>query len=112
MKALQGTGLVVGVLLSATTSAGAPPVRALAVDERAGDQYGWAVAYETAGAGRQWTLETNTEQPSRAAAGPGNVQLPPEILLDRLLLRAERLLADGEPAAALEAMNEIAGSTC
>ena len=44
---------------------------------------------------------------TRAAYGTGNVQLPPEILLDRHLLRAERLLADGNPAAALEAMNEI-----
>ena len=41
------------------------------------------------------------------AAGDGIVQLPPEVLLDRLLLRAERLLAAGEPAAALEGMNEI-----
>ena len=41
------------------------------------------------------------------AAGPGIVQLPPEILVDRHLLRAERLLGAGDPAAALEAMNEI-----
>ena len=41
------------------------------------------------------------------AAGTGIVKLPPEILLDRHLLRAERLLAAGDPAGALEAMNEI-----
>ena len=41
------------------------------------------------------------------AAGTGIVQLPPEILLDRHLLRAERLLAGGDPAGALEAMNDI-----
>ena len=42
-----------------------------------------------------------------AAAAPANVQLPPEIMVDRHLVRAERLLADGDPAAAIEAMNEI-----
>ena len=41
--------------------AGAPagaqaPVGALAIDERQGDQYGWAVDYETASAARQWAL--------------------------------------------------------
>ena len=41
------------------------------------------------------------------AAGTGIVQLPPEILVDRHLVRAERLLSAGDPAAALEAMNEI-----
>ena len=44
---------------------------------------------------------------TRAAAGTGTVQLPPEILVDRHLVRVERLLADGDPAAALEAMNEV-----
>ena len=34
-------------------------------------------------------------------------QLPPEIMVDRHLIRAERLLADDDPGAALEAMNEI-----
>ena len=42
-----------------------------------------------------------------AAAGTGIVQLPPEVLLDRHLLRAERLLAAGDPAGAIEAMDEI-----
>ena len=51
--------------------------------------------------------ETNTQQPPRAAAGTGTVQLPPEILVDRHLVRVERLLADDDPAAALEAMNEV-----
>ena len=37
--------------------------------------------------------------------GPSNYRL--RILVDRHLLRAERLLAAGDPAAALEAMNEI-----
>ena len=36
----------------------------------------------------------------------GNAQLPPEIMVDRHLVRAERLLANDEPAAALEAINE------
>ena len=37
----------------------------------------------------------------------GRAQLPPEILVDRHLVRMERLLAAGEPGAALEAMDEI-----
>ena len=53
MKSLQGTGLVVRVLLSAAVWAGArTPVGALAVDGRQGDQYGWAVDYETSAAAR------------------------------------------------------------
>ena len=57
MMALQGTALVVGVLLSAASSAWAQTlVGALAVDERQGDQYGWAVDYETAAAARQAAL--------------------------------------------------------
>ena len=57
MKALQETGFVVGVLLSAALSAAAQtPVGALAVAERQGDQYGWAVDYETAVAARQAAL--------------------------------------------------------
>ena len=45
----------------------------------------------------------------RGPASPetGNAQLPPEIMVDRHLVRAERLLADADPAAAIEAMNEI-----
>ena len=50
---------------------------------------------------------TNAEHESRAATGSGNAQLPPEIMVDRHLLRAERPLAADDPAAALEAMNEI-----
>ena len=51
--------------------------------------------------------ETNTQQRTRAGGGDGTVQLPPEILVDRHLVRAERFLADDDPGAALEAMNEI-----
>ena len=40
-------------------------------------------------------------------AVPVNAQLPPEIMVDRHLIRAERLLADDNPGAALEAMTEI-----
>ena len=83
------------------------PEGVLAIDEGQGDQYGWAVDYETAGTAGQRALETNIASASRAATGTGNMQLPPEVLLDRHLLRAERLLADGEPAAALEAMDEV-----
>ena len=50
---------------------------------------------------------TNTERTARPAPGSVNAQLPPEIMVDRHLVRAERLLADGDPAAALDVMNEI-----
>ncbi len=55
----------------------------------------------------QNAAETNTQQRTRAAASSGTVQLPPEILVDRHLLRAERLLGDGDLAAAFAAMNEV-----
>ena len=41
------------------------------------------------------------------ARAPGSTQLPPEILVDRHLVRMERLLATDDPEAALEEMNEI-----
>ena len=54
----------------------------------------------------QNAAETNTQQ--RTCAGSdGTVQLPPEILVVRHFVRVERLLGDGNPAAALEEMNEI-----
>lgn len=57
MKALGRSWLVVGVLLCATVPTGAqPPAGALAVDERQGDQYGWAVDYETPAAARPAAL--------------------------------------------------------
>ncbi len=55
----------------------------------------------------QKTAERNTRQGTHASGRNGTVQLPPEILIDRHLVRAERLLAAGDPTAALEAMNEI-----
>ena len=42
-----------------------------------------------------------------APPATANAQLPPEIMVDRHLVRAERLLADDDPDAALEAMNEV-----
>ena len=49
MKALVRSWLVVGVSLGTAVSAGGQtPAGALAIDERQGDQYGWAVDYETA----------------------------------------------------------------
>ena len=48
MKAQEWSWLVVSVSMWTVSAAGAqPPVGALAVDERQGDQYGWAVDYET-----------------------------------------------------------------
>ena len=49
--------LVLGVLLCAVSLAAAqPPVGALAIDERQGDRYGWAVDYETARAAQAAAL--------------------------------------------------------
>ena len=42
-----------------------------------------------------------------APPATANAQLPPEIMVDRHLVRAERLLADDHREAALEAMNEV-----
>ena len=55
MKALFWSWFVVGVSVSmAGTASAQTPVGALAVDERQGNQYGWAVDYETvAAAGKQ-----------------------------------------------------------
>ena len=50
-KALIRSWRVVGVSLGTALSAAAQTsVGALAIDERQGDQYGWAVDYETAAA--------------------------------------------------------------
>ena len=54
----------------------------------------------------QNAAERTTQQPTRAGNSNGTVQLPPEILVDRQLLRAERLLAAGDPVDAFDAMNE------
>ena len=57
MKALAWSALVVGVSLGTALSAAAQtPVGALALDERRGDQYGWAVDYETPAAARAAAL--------------------------------------------------------
>ena len=58
MKAvLLRSGLVVcGLVCMASSAAAQPPVGALAVDERQGDRYGWAVDYSTASAARAAAL--------------------------------------------------------
>lgn len=50
-----------------------------------------------------------TTAESRAATASGNAQLPPEIMVDRLLVRVDRLLRENDPGAAFEAMNEVQG---
>ena len=53
MKSTAGSALVLGaVVWTAVTSAAQTPVGALAIDDRQGDQYGWAVDYETASSAR------------------------------------------------------------
>ena len=57
MKALVWSWLVVGVSLGTAVSAqGQTPMGALAIDERQGDQYGWAVDYETSAAAQAAAL--------------------------------------------------------
>ena len=57
MKTIAGSALVVGATVWLAASAAAQtPVGALAIDERQGDQYGWAVDYETAGLAQQRAL--------------------------------------------------------
>ncbi len=56
MQAHRWSSLVVWVMLSSAGAAFAQPVGALAVDERQGDQWGWAVDYETAGAAQRRAL--------------------------------------------------------
>ena len=57
MKSIVGSSLVLcGSVCTALSVAAQPPVGALAIDERQGDQYGWAVDYETAGAAQSSAL--------------------------------------------------------
>ena len=57
MKTIAGSALVLcGTVCLAASAAAQTPVGALAIDEHQGDQYGWAVDYETAGAARQRAL--------------------------------------------------------
>ena len=57
MKAIAGSALVLCVLVWMASSAAAQtPVGALAIDERQGDQYGWAVDYETMGSAQAAAL--------------------------------------------------------
>ena len=57
MKTIAGSAVVLcAVACLAASAAGQTPVGALAIDEGRGDQYGWAVDYETAGAARQRAL--------------------------------------------------------
>ena len=58
MKAISGSALVLCASVWLSSSAAAqPPVGALAIDERQGDQYGWAVDYETASAAQGRALQ-------------------------------------------------------
>ena len=57
MKAIAGSALVLCASVWVASSAAAqPPVGALAIDERQGDQYGWAVDYETTGSAQAAAL--------------------------------------------------------
>ena len=58
MKTTANSSLILSAVLciSATLAGAQPPTGALAVDERQGDQYGWAVDYETAGSAQAAAL--------------------------------------------------------
>ena len=57
MKTIAAAALVLCVsVCTAPTAAAQTPVGALAIDERQGDQYGWAVDYETPGAAGEKAL--------------------------------------------------------
>ena len=57
MKTIAGSALVLcGTVCMAASAAAQTPAGALAIDEGQGDQYGWAVDYETTGAARQRAL--------------------------------------------------------
>ena len=56
MRAVLQSLVVSGLVATASLAVGQGPVGALAVDERQGDQYGWAVDYETAAAARAAAL--------------------------------------------------------
>ena len=57
MKTIAGSALVLcATVCMAASTAAQTPVGALAIDEREGDQYGWAVDYETAGSAQQRAL--------------------------------------------------------
>ena len=56
MKTLAWPGLVAGVFLCTVAAGAQTPAGALAIDERQGDQYGWAVDYETEAAARAAAL--------------------------------------------------------
>ena len=57
MKALVWSWLVLCICLCTAAGAGAQtPVGALAIDERQGEQWGWAVDYETAAAAQGMAL--------------------------------------------------------
>ena len=58
MKAVVCSSLLLCVYLSLVVESGAQtPVGALAIDERRGDQYGWAVDYETVAAAQKRALQ-------------------------------------------------------
>ena len=58
MKAIAGSALVLcASVWMASSAAAQPPVGALAIDERQGAQYGWAVDYETASSAQGRALQ-------------------------------------------------------
>ena len=83
------------------SSAAAPPASTAKADSNPAPP---AVATDS---DPQNAAATNTEPTSRPAPGSGNVQLPSDIMVDRILVRAQRLLANGDPSAAFKSMNEI-----
>ena len=80
-------------------AADAPPLGAEAVEPAA------PAGVEAPAAPAAAVLSPGDNAPAAPAAR--NAQLPPEILVDRRLVRVERLLAEDDPRAAHQVMNEI-----
>ena len=119
------TADMAAALCAAGPTGAHPPGVALAIDEGCPDQYrfqpqaalrGWqfssgaqAMSYHDSAAGTSAAVSPAypAASPRLAAFAAPAAQLPPEILVDRHLVRVDRLLADDDYGAALAVMDEI-----
>lgn len=101
----------VGLLQTAAASPAAPAVDANAVAPAAppapATEANSAPAPGVSEADSQNATPVHTESPSRPSSATRNGQLPPEVMVDRHLVRMERLLASDDFGAAFATMNKI-----
>ena len=128
MRTLHWTRLALGAsLCTAVPAAAQTPMAALVIVEHHGDRYGprtraatpeWqsprAATLATGHLNSAWRAPTAVPPAHQAAASPRPgafaataAQLPPEILVDRHLVRVDRLLANDDYGTALAVMEEI-----